>query len=85
MKLYDRPDMAGQMMELNEDCPSVQDRFRMSDVNSCSVMDGHWLMYEQPNYRGRQYYLRPGEYRKYNDWGGMSPRIGSIRRITDFN
>ena len=85
MKLYDRPDMAGQMMELNDDCPNVQDRFRMSDVNSCNVTDGHWLMYEQPNYRGRQMYLRPGEYRRYNDWGGMSPKVGSIRRITDFN
>ncbi|XP_062302507.1 gamma-crystallin M2-like [Osmerus eperlanus] len=83
MRMYDRSDMAGQMMELNDDCPNVMDRFQMSDCQSCSVMDGHWLMYEQPNYRGRQYYLRPGEYRRYNDWGGMSPRIGSIRRLMD--
>lgn len=83
MRLYDRHDMGGQMMELNDDCPNLMDRFHMSDFNSCNVMDGHWMMYEQPNYRGRMYYMRPGEYRRYNDWGGMSPRIGSIRRIMD--
>ncbi|XP_064185701.1 gamma-crystallin M2-like isoform X2 [Anguilla rostrata] len=85
MRLYERSDMGGQMMELMDDCPNVMDRFHMSDFHSCNVMDGHWLMYEQPNYRGRHYYLRPGEYRRFSDWGGMSPRIGSLRRITDFN
>ncbi|XP_014020740.1 gamma-crystallin M2 [Salmo salar] len=85
MRMYDRPDMGGQMNELSDDCPNVQDRFRMSDINSCNVMDGHWLMYDQPNYKGRQYYVRPGEYRRFSDWGGQSPKIGSLRRITDFN
>lgn len=85
IRLYERPDMAGQMQEVSDDCPNVQDRLRMSDINSCNVVDGHWLLYDQPNYRGRTYYLRPGEYRRYSDWGGASPRIGSLRRITDFN
>ncbi|KAM6945761.1 uncharacterized protein FYW47_018088 [Aplochiton taeniatus] len=85
LRLYERPDMAGQMQELSDDCPNVQERLRMADVNSCNVMDGHWLMYEQPNYRGRSYYLRQGEYRRYNDWGGQNPRVGSIRRIADSN
>lgn len=77
--------MGGQMQEVSDDCPNVQDRLRMSDINSCNVVDGHWLMYDQPNYRGRPYYLRPGEYRRYSDWGAASPRIGSLRRITDLN
>lgn len=85
MRLYERADMTGQMHELVDDCPNVQDQLSMSDFNSCNVMDGHWLLYDQPNYKGRVYYLRPGEYRRYSDWGGISPRIGSIRRITDFN
>uniref|UniRef100_A0A3Q1FHH3 Beta/gamma crystallin 'Greek key' domain-containing protein n=1 Tax=Acanthochromis polyacanthus TaxID=80966 RepID=A0A3Q1FHH3_9TELE len=85
MRLYERFDMSGQMHELVDDCPNVQDRLSASDFNSCNVMDGHWLMYDQPNYKGRVYYLRPGEYRRYSDWGGVSPRVGSIRRITDSN
>ncbi|KAL3045567.1 hypothetical protein OYC64_013772 [Pagothenia borchgrevinki] len=85
IRLYERPDMSGQMHEVSDDCPSVQDRLRMSDINSCNVVDGHWLLYDQPNYKGRPYYLRPGEYRRSLDWGGASSRIGSLRRITDFN
>ncbi|KAJ8283038.1 hypothetical protein COCON_G00055570 [Conger conger] len=83
MRLYERSDLGGRMMELMDDCPNMMDRFHMSDFHSCNVMDGHWLMYDQANYRGRHFYLRPGEYRRYSDWGGMSPRIGSIRRIMD--
>lgn len=85
MRLYDQADMGGQMIEVTEDCPNIMDRFHTSDIHSCQVMDGHWLLYDQPNYRGRMYYLGPGEYRKYSDWGGMAPRIGSLRRITSFN
>ncbi|XP_035030478.1 gamma-crystallin S-1 [Hippoglossus stenolepis] len=85
VRLYERFDMSGQMHELVDDCPNVQDHLSMSDFNSCNVMDGHWLLYDQPNYKGRAHYLRPGEYRRYSDWGGVSPRVGSLRRITDSN
>lgn len=73
------------MHELADDCPNVQDHFSMSDFNSCIVLDGHWLLYDQANYKGRAYYLRPGEYRRYSDWGGANPRVVSLRRIMDFN
>uniref|UniRef100_A0A8C4S8K7 Gamma-crystallin M2-like n=1 Tax=Erpetoichthys calabaricus TaxID=27687 RepID=A0A8C4S8K7_ERPCA len=85
IRIYERPDFGGQMMEFVDDCPSLFERFHYNDVHSCNVMDGYWLFFEHPNYRGRQYSLRPGEYRRYSDWGSMSSRIGSFRRITDFN
>ncbi|XP_064419518.1 gamma-crystallin S-1-like isoform X2 [Latimeria chalumnae] len=84
MRIYERPDFGGHMMDFMDDCPYVYDRFRHHDIHSCNVMDGHWMFYEHPYYRGRQYYMRPGEYRRYSDWGGMSPRIGSFRRIREF-
>ncbi|GCC27576.1 hypothetical protein chiPu_0006001 [Chiloscyllium punctatum] len=84
MKIYERPDFGGQMMEFMDDCPSVYDRFRYRDIHSCHVMDGYWIFYEHPNYRGRQYFMRPGEYRRYSDWGGYSSTIGSFRRMRDF-
>ncbi|MBN3326844.1 CRGM2 protein, partial [Atractosteus spatula] len=84
MRIYEREGFGGQMMEFMDDCPNVYDRFRYHDIHSCNVMEGYWLFYEQPNYRGRQYFMRPGEYRRFSDWGGMSPRIGSFRRIMDF-
>ncbi|XP_035533938.1 gamma-crystallin S-1-like [Morone saxatilis] len=82
MMIYERPEFGGQMMELTDDCPSLHERFHWNDIYSCNVMDGYWIFYEHPNYRGRQYLMRPGEYRRFNDWGGMSSRVGSIKRIT---
>uniref|UniRef100_A0A8C4RQL9 Gamma-crystallin M2-like n=1 Tax=Erpetoichthys calabaricus TaxID=27687 RepID=A0A8C4RQL9_ERPCA len=83
LRIYERPDFGGQMMEFTDDCPNVYERFRYNDIFSCNVMEGYWIFYEQPNYRGRQYFLRPGEYRRFSDWGGFSSNIGSFRHIRD--
>ncbi|KAI1899306.1 hypothetical protein AGOR_G00060440 [Albula goreensis] len=84
MRIYERPDFQGQMMEFSDDCESVQDRFKSRHIYSCNVMDGYWTLYEHPNYRGRQFFMRPGEYRKFSDWGATCATTGSFRRITDF-
>ncbi|KAL0963978.1 hypothetical protein UPYG_G00316010 [Umbra pygmaea] len=85
MKIYEKENFGGQMMELMDDCDSIQDRYRMSDCQSAHVMDGHWLMFEQPHFRGRMMYLRPGEYRNFREMGmsGKGMRFMSMRRITD--
>ncbi|KAJ8013035.1 hypothetical protein DPEC_G00049130 [Dallia pectoralis] len=91
MKIYEREGFGGQTHEIADDCDHVADRYRMSSCMSCSVSDGHWLMYEQPNYRGRMLYLRPGEYRHFStgmgSMGGMGGmggiRFMSMRRISD--
>ncbi|KAJ3584490.1 hypothetical protein NHX12_014985 [Muraenolepis orangiensis] len=85
MRLYGSQDMSGQTMELSDDCPDLMERFRLSEVASCSVPEGHWLLYERPDYQGPMYYLRPGDYRRCGDWGSVSGgRVGSIRRLMDF-
>ncbi|XP_018415898.1 PREDICTED: gamma-crystallin 1-like [Nanorana parkeri] len=85
IRVYEREDFKGQMMEFTEDCPQVYEKFRYHDIHSCNVLEGHWIFYEEPNYKGRQYYLRPGEYRRYSDWGGVNSRVGSFRRAVDFH
>nr|pir gamma-crystallin M2-1 - Petenia splendida x Cichlasoma synspilum [Petenia splendida x Cichlasoma synspilum]AAA50959.1 gamma-crystallin M2-1 [Petenia splendida x Cichlasoma synspilum] len=83
MRIYERENFQGQNHELMNDCDNMMDRYRMSDCQSCHVMDGHWLMYEQPHYRGRMMYLRPGEYRSFRDMGMSGMRFMSMRRIMD--
>ncbi|KAJ8352901.1 hypothetical protein SKAU_G00243770 [Synaphobranchus kaupii] len=83
MRIYERENFGGQMNELMDDCDNFMDRYRMSDCQSCNVMDGHWLMYEQANFRGRMTYMRPGEYRSFRDMGSSNMRFMSMRRITD--
>ncbi|XP_053569052.1 gamma-crystallin 1-like [Bombina bombina] len=85
IKVYEREDFKGQMMEFTEDCPQVFEKFRYHDIHSCNVLEGHWIFYDEPNYKGRQYYLRPGEYRRYSDWGGLNSKVGSFRRAIDFH
>ncbi|XP_056436386.1 gamma-crystallin M1-like [Gadus chalcogrammus] len=82
MKIYERENFVGQFNEMMDDCDNIQDRYRMSDCQSCHVMDGHWLMYEQPHYKGRMMYMRPGEYRSFKEMMSCQ-RFMSMRRITD--
>lgn len=72
------------MQELLEDCESLQDRLYMSDCQSCNVLEGHWLLFEQPNFRGRVIYVRPGEHKSLRESGlsGVT-KISSVRRIMD--
>ncbi|XP_056283987.1 gamma-crystallin M2-like isoform X3 [Pseudoliparis swirei] len=82
-RIYERDNFQGQMHELMEDCENFMDRHSMSNCQSCNVMDGHWLMYEQPQYRGRMMYMRPGEYRNFSMGGMSGMRFMSMKRITD--
>ena len=84
MKIYERENLTGQMHELLEDCESLQDRLFMSDCQSCNVLEGHFLLFEQPNFRGRMVYVKPGEYKNLREMGLTNMmRISSIRRIID--
>ncbi|XP_078539779.1 gamma-crystallin M2-like [Lissotriton helveticus] len=81
IQIYEREDFRGQMMEFTEDCPDLHEEFKYHEIHSCTVHEGYWIFYEQPNFRGRQYFLRPGEYRRYLDWGSMSSKVGSLRKM----
>ncbi|XP_028845249.1 gamma-crystallin M2-like [Denticeps clupeoides] len=83
LKMFERSSFSGKVMELADDCPSLQERFQAREISSCNVMDGYWILYEHPHYRGRQYILRPGEYRDHVTWGSGTPSFGSVRRITE--
>ncbi|XP_048883530.1 crystallin, gamma S2 [Brienomyrus brachyistius] len=83
IQLYDKADFAGQVFECMEDCPSLQERFRIRELHSCKVLEGVWVFYEHPNYRGRQFLLEEGEYRKPVDWGAACPTVQSFRRLKE--
>ncbi|XP_012696321.1 gamma-crystallin M2-like [Clupea harengus] len=84
IRVYERPDFMGQMMEFSDDCPSLSDRFRHREIHSCKVFDGAWVFFEQPNYHGRQYLVERGEFRRFTEWGAMAASVGSMRRVQEF-
>ncbi|XP_049321984.1 gamma-crystallin M2-like [Astyanax mexicanus] len=80
MRMYERDNYMGQMMEMTGDCDNFMNRYNWSHgCMSCHVMDGHWMMYEHPNYMGRMWYFGPGHYRNFSNWGNM--RFMSMRRV----
>ncbi|KAL0184178.1 hypothetical protein M9458_019874, partial [Cirrhinus mrigala] len=44
----------------------------MSRCHSCRVHSGCWMMYDQPNYMGNQYFFKRGEYADYMSMFGMN-------------
>ncbi|XP_046710189.1 gamma-crystallin M2-like isoform X2 [Silurus meridionalis] len=85
VKIFEHPDFGGQAMELMEDCPDLRTCFHNGNIFSANVMEGYWILHEHPKYTGCQYFLHPGEYRRFSEWGSTSPATGSLKRITEFN
>ncbi|KAM9462866.1 gamma-crystallin M2-like [Clarias gariepinus] len=85
VKIFERSDFGGQALELVEDCPDLFMRFHNGDIFSANVLEGYWILHEHPNYSGRQYFLHPGEYKRFSEWGSTSPTTGSLKRITELN
>ncbi|XP_039511223.1 crystallin, gamma M6 isoform X1 [Pimephales promelas] len=81
VNIFERIEYGGQMMALVEDCPDLMHMFQTNHIFSCKVIGGNWLFFENPNFRGRMYLIRPGEYTRFTEWGGMSARVGSIKRL----
>ncbi|KAI3355988.1 hypothetical protein L3Q82_017264, partial [Scortum barcoo] len=85
VRVYERPNFGGQMLESSEDVSNLLDRWHLHEVHSAMVPDGlAWVFYELPNYRGRQYLLERGEYRRFTEWAAMNPNVGSFRRILNY-
>ncbi|XP_029927272.1 gamma-crystallin S-1-like [Myripristis murdjan] len=83
LKVWEKPSFEGQTMDVADNMPALHERWHNREVHSCKVFEGAWVFYEHPNYRGRQYLLERGEYRRYTDWGGMQATVGSIRRVKE--
>uniref|UniRef100_A0A8D0HUH3 Crystallin gamma S n=1 Tax=Sphenodon punctatus TaxID=8508 RepID=A0A8D0HUH3_SPHPU len=83
IQLFEKGDFGGQMYESKEDCPSVMEKFHVREIHSCKVLEGVWVFYEHPNFRGRQYVLEKREYSKPVEWGAVSPVIQSFRCIAE--
>uniref|UniRef100_A0A8C5UF71 Crystallin gamma N n=1 Tax=Malurus cyaneus samueli TaxID=2593467 RepID=A0A8C5UF71_9PASS len=43
-----------------------------------------WVLYEEPNYRGRMYVVERGEFSSFNAWQARSASVQSIRRVVNY-
>ncbi|XP_068095173.1 small G protein signaling modulator 1 isoform X1 [Hyperolius riggenbachi] len=82
--LFENAGYNGRKMEIvDDDVPSLWAHGFQDRVASIKVLNGTWVGYEYPGYRGRQYVFEKNEYRHWNDWEANQPQIQSVRRIRD--
>ncbi|KAK1903484.1 Gamma-crystallin 1 [Dissostichus eleginoides] len=81
LRVFDRPNFEGHSLELTENTKSIQEKWLRHQVQSCKVLEGSWILYEHPNFCGRQYMLEKGDYRHHSAWGALKSNVGSIRII----
>ncbi|XP_038819262.1 gamma-crystallin N-A-like [Salvelinus namaycush] len=86
MELFEGADFADQCVEVCDDVPFLQGRgLTKNCINSLKVYgDGAWVLYEEPNFRGRMYIVERGDYCSHVEWQAQNPNIQSIRRVVNY-
>ena len=51
------------------------------ETSSIRVESGIWLVYDDSNYSGSCYVLRPGEYKSPDQWKGNNDALSSVRPL----
>uniref|UniRef100_A0A3Q2GMN3 Beta-crystallin B3 n=2 Tax=Cyprinodon variegatus TaxID=28743 RepID=A0A3Q2GMN3_CYPVA len=84
LHLYENPGFTGRKMEIvDDDVPSLWAHGFQDRVASVKALNGTWVGYMYPGYRGQQYIFERGDFKHWNDWEAPSPRIQSVRRVRD--
>uniref|UniRef100_A0A452GEY2 Beta-crystallin B3 n=1 Tax=Gopherus agassizii TaxID=38772 RepID=A0A452GEY2_9SAUR len=82
--LFENAGYNGRKMEIvDDDVPSLWAHGFQDRVASIKALNGTWVGYEYPSYRGRQYVFERGEYQHWNEWDASQPQIQSVRRVRD--
>lgn len=74
-----RSEELGQRGGTGETCPSGS-----RPLTRPSLLSFRWVLYEEPNYRGRMYVVERGDFRSFSDWEAQSARVQSLRRVLNF-
>uniref|UniRef100_A0A674NE52 Beta-crystallin B3 n=1 Tax=Takifugu rubripes TaxID=31033 RepID=A0A674NE52_TAKRU len=84
LHLFENEGYEGRKMEIvDDDVPSLWAYGFQDRVASAKVINGTWVGYMYPGYRGCQYVFEHGEFKHWNNWGATAPLIQSVRRVRD--
>ncbi|TRY88753.1 hypothetical protein DNTS_029678 [Danionella cerebrum] len=76
LHLFENSSFAGRKMEIvDDDIPSLWVHGFQDRVASAKAVNGTWVGYMYPGYRGRQFVFEHGEYKHWNDWGATEPQL----------
>ncbi|KAK7933940.1 hypothetical protein WMY93_004836 [Mugilogobius chulae] len=84
LQLFENPGFSGQKIEVvDDDVPSLWGLGFKDRVASVKALNGTWVGYQYPGYRGRQFVFERGDFKHWNDWESPTPQIQSVRRVRD--
>ncbi|XP_035641343.1 beta-crystallin B3-like [Oncorhynchus keta] len=84
LHLFESPGFTGRKMEIvDDDVPSLWGHGFQDRVASVKALNGTWVGYMYPGYRGCQYVFECGDFKHWNDWDAPAPQIQSVRRVRD--
>ncbi|CAL9708639.1 unnamed protein product [Knipowitschia caucasica] len=84
LHLFENPGFSGQKIEvIDDDVPSLWGLGFKDRVASVKALNGTWVGYQYPGYRGRQFVFERGDFKHWNDWDSPTPQIQSVRRVRD--
>ncbi|XP_030631566.1 beta-crystallin B3 [Chanos chanos] len=84
LHLFENGGFTGRKMEIvDDDVPSLWAYGFQDRVASVKAVNGTWVGYMYPGYRGCQYVFERGDFKHWNDWGAAVPQIQSVRRVRD--
>ncbi|XP_010781392.1 beta-crystallin B3-like [Notothenia coriiceps] len=84
LHLFENPGFTGRKMEIaDDDVPSLWGHGFQDRVASVKALNGTWVGYLYPGYRGRQFIFERGDFKHWNDWEAPDPQIQSVRRVRD--
>ncbi|XP_064255926.1 gamma-crystallin N [Passer domesticus] len=86
IEIFEGSHFRGPSLELTEDCSFLQGQgWDKACINALKVYgDGAWVLYEEPNYRGRMYVVERGEFGSFSEWQARSASVQSIRRVVNY-
>ncbi|KAM9287721.1 GTP-binding protein Rheb isoform 3-T3 [Cariama cristata] len=86
IEIFEGSHFSGPSLELTEDCSFLQGQgWDKTCINALKVYgDGAWVLYEEPNYRGRMYVVERGEFSSFNAWQARNASVQSIRRVINY-
>ncbi|RVE68577.1 hypothetical protein OJAV_G00093260 [Oryzias javanicus] len=75
LHLFENPKFTGRKMEIvDDDVPSLWGHGFQDRVASVKALNGTWVGYMYPGYRGRQFIFERGDFKHWNDWEAPLPR-----------
>uniref|UniRef100_A0A8C9RB66 Beta-crystallin B3 n=1 Tax=Scleropages formosus TaxID=113540 RepID=A0A8C9RB66_SCLFO len=84
LQLFESPGFTGRHMEVvDDDVPSLWGHGFQDRVASVKAINGTWVGYTYPGYRGRQFVFEQGDFKHWNAWDATAPQVQSIRRVRD--